>query len=36
VTPGQPGKDSTMTVRAITDQGTEIDRVTLVRTARGA
>jgi hypothetical protein len=31
VVPGAPGADSTMTVRAITDTGREIDRVTLVR-----
>jgi hypothetical protein len=31
VAPGQAGTDSTMTVRAITDTGQEIDAVTLVR-----
>jgi hypothetical protein len=35
VVPGQPGSDSTMTVRAISDTGQEIDAVTLVRRARG-
>jgi hypothetical protein len=34
VVPGAPGADSSMTVRAIADTGQEIDRVTLVRTAR--
>ncbi|WP_084216635.1 metallophosphoesterase [Pseudonocardia spinosispora] len=35
VTPGAPGADSTMTVRAIADTGQEIDAVTLVRKASG-
>ena len=33
VAPGAPGADSTMTVRAISDTGKEIDAVTLVRSA---
>ena len=33
VTPAPPGGTATMSVRAITDRGTEIDRVDLVRTA---
>src|SRR5882757_3639690 len=33
VAPGQPGAESTMTVRAISDTGQEIDAVTLARTA---
>lgn len=33
VVPGAPGADSTMTVRAISDTGQEIDAVTLVRRA---
>jgi hypothetical protein len=36
VVPGQPGTDSTMTVRAISDTNHEIDTVTLIRSARGA
>jgi Calcineurin-like phosphoesterase len=32
VTPGAPGTNSTMTVRAISDTGQEIDSVTLIRT----
>jgi hypothetical protein len=36
VTPGAPGADSTMTVRAISDQGAEIDAVTLKRAATNA
>jgi hypothetical protein len=35
VVPGQPGTDSSMTVRTITDTGQEIDSVTLVRRASG-
>jgi hypothetical protein len=35
VAPGAPGADSTMTVRAISDTGQEIDSVTLVRRAGG-
>jgi hypothetical protein len=33
VVPGQPGADSRMTIRAISDTGAEIDAVTLVRKA---
>jgi hypothetical protein len=35
VTPAAPGGESTMKVRAISDQGKEIDAVTLVRSAHG-
>jgi hypothetical protein len=35
VTPAPAGGTATMSVRAITDRGTEIDRVDLVRTVRG-
>jgi hypothetical protein len=35
VVPGQPGADSSMTIRAVSDAGQEIDAVTLVRKAGG-
>jgi hypothetical protein len=35
VQPAEPGRETTLTLRAVTENGTEIDRVVLSRTASG-